>query len=150
MKIQIEIVDDLPEEEIIIRCSQVTDAVQRIHNFALQQSNAKAQIIFYKQNQEFFFSLDTILFFETEGERVYAHTAEDAYWIKHRLYELEALLPVHFVRASKSTIINCKQIYSITRNLTSSSLIEFLHTHKRVYVSRRYYPILKQKLEERN
>ena len=33
----------------------------------------------------------------------------------------------------KSTILNINHIYSITRNITSSSLVEFKNTHKKVY-----------------
>jgi len=65
------------------------------------------------------------------------------------LYELEEMLPNNFVRVSKSTILNVNQIYSINRNLTSSSLVQFYKSYKQVYVSRNYNKILKQRLEER-
>lgn len=53
------------------------------------------------------------------------------------------------MRVSKSTILNINHIYSITRNLTSSSIVEFQNTHKQVYVSRHYYKPLKFKLLEK-
>lgn len=52
------------------------------------------------------------------------------------------------MRISKSAILNTKQIYSINRNLTASSVVEFTGTHKRVFVSRYYYKPLISKLEE--
>ena len=70
------------------------------------------------------------------------------YEVKYKLYELEGILPNNFMRVSKSTILNVNYIYSITRNLTSSSLVEFKNTHKKVYVSRYYYKPLKIKLSE--
>ena len=88
-------------------------------------SEQNLQIDLYKDNEEFYFSVEDILFFETEQESVYAHTIQDSYLIKHRLYELEKMLPGYFIRSSKSTIINSKQVYSITRNLTASSLVTF-------------------------
>ena len=51
--------------------------------------------------------------------------------------------------SGKSTILNINHIYSITRNITSSSLVEFKNTHKKVYVSRSYYKVLKLKLSEK-
>lgn len=149
MKIRIETIEGLAEDEVVIRCGRVDDTIKKIHDYIKEQSLLKTGFTFYKQNQEYYFPLDEILFFDTDDERVYAHTADDAYLIKHRLYELEQLLPRCFVRASKSTIINSKQVYSIERNLTASSLLKFINSHKQVYVSRHYYKQLKQKLNER-
>lgn len=44
---------------------------------------------------------------------------------------------------------NGSLIYSIQRNLAASSVISFNNTHKEVYVSRAYYKMLKNKMEER-
>lgn len=144
MKVRIELVDDGSEEEVIIRCGRVDDTVQKIQQYIKDQSSLKSQLTFYQDNQEFYFSIDTILFFETEGEYIYAHTEKESYRIKYRLYELEEMLPRYFTRSSKSTIINSKQVYSITKNLTASSLVTFKNTHKHVYVSRNYYQQLRQ------
>ena len=146
MKIRIEVAPDLDEDEVIIRCGRVDDTIRRIHQFVAQEAQAGSAITFYKENQEFYFPLENVLFFETEGEHIYAHTADDAYRIKHRLYELEALLPRDFIRASKSTIINVRRIYSISRNITASSLVKFVGSHKQVYVSRYYYGALRERL----
>lgn len=78
-----------------------------------------------------------------------AHTIQDMYRIKYRLYELEEMLPGYFLRISKSAILNTKKIFAIDRNLSSASLVSFQGTHKKVYVSRRYYKPLKDRLEER-
>lgn len=150
MKIRIEIVEDLMEDEVLIRCRTVNETVRNIQRVALEQANTGTQITFYKENQEFFFPLDEVLFFETEGESIYAHTANDFYQIKYRLYELEQILPRHFVRAAKSTIVNITRVYSITRNLAASSLVNFTGSHKHVYVSRHYYQQLRERLNERS
>ncbi len=150
MKIRIEIVDGSEEDEVIIKCGRVDDTIQKIHDYIAEQSKTGARIAFFKENREFYFSVDMVLFFETEGEHVYAHTANDAYLIKYRLYELEEILPRNFIRAAKSTIVNILQVYSITRNLTSSSPVSFKNSHKRVYVSRYYYSELRRRLNERS
>jgi DNA-binding LytR/AlgR family response regulator len=93
--------------------------------------------------------VEDVLFFETEGERIYAHTTNDSYIVKYRLYELENILHRHFVRVAKSAIVNIRQIYSINRNLTTSSLISFFDSHKSIYVSRSYYLQLRKRLDER-
>jgi DNA-binding LytR/AlgR family response regulator len=116
----------------------------------LEQSKSGPKITFYQKNQEYYFPTEEILFFETEGEHVNAHTAKDVYQIKYRLYELEQILPRFFVRTAKSTIVNVRQIYSITRSLTSSSLVQFAGSHKQVYASRYYYGELRRRLNERS
>lgn len=150
MKIRIELVNDLTEDEVLIRCGRVDDTIQKIHQYILEQSQSIPKITFYKQNQEFYFPINDVYFFETEGEHIYAHTANDAYLIKYRLYELEEMLPRNFARAAKSTIVNIMQVYSITRNLTASSLVQFIDSHKQVYVSRLYYQELRRRLNERS
>lgn len=149
MKVRIEVTDGLTEDEVLIRCGRVDETVRKIHQFILEQAGAGPGLTFYRENQEYYFPLEDVLFFETTGERVYAHTADAAYLIKYRLYELEEMLPRSFVRAAKSTIVNVRQIYSITKNLAASSLIRFSNSHKEVYVSRYYYKQLRQRLQER-
>ena len=148
MKLRIEVSDGLLENEVIIRCGRVDDTIQKIQSFILNISSPK--LVFYKGQQEFYLPLEDILFFETEGEQVYAHTTNETYRVKHRLYELESLLPHVFTRAAKGTIVNTQRIYSINRNLASSSRIQFADTHKHVYVSRHYYMALKEKMKERS
>lgn len=149
MKIRIETLEGLQEDEVIIRCGRVDDTIQRIHDYIQGQSLLKTGFTFYKQNQEYYFPLEEVLFFESDDERVYAHTSDDAFLIKYRLYELEEILPRCFVRASKSTIVNTRKVYSIERNLASASLLKFADSHKQVYVSRHYYKQLKERLDER-
>ena len=149
MKLNIETIENLNEDEIIIRCKSLTKAIQKIYQMIADETSLDPKLIFYKKNEEYYFPLQDVLFFETSGDNVYAHTADDAFRIKFRLYELEDLLPGYFVRAAKSTIINIRHILSINRNITSSSLVQFRGSHKKVYVSRLYYQNLKQKLNER-
>ena len=148
MKLRIEISDGTVEDEVIIRCSRVDDTVQKLQEFISSLSAPK--LTFYKGAQEYYLPLEEILFFETDGEQIFAHTANDAFKVKPRLYELEEMLPRYFVRAAKGTIVNTQRIYAINRNLTSSSLISFTGTHKQIYVSRYYYKSLKEKMSERS
>ena len=150
MKVRVEVEEGLEEDEIVIRCGRADETVQKIQRTIQEQYASAPKITFYKQNQEFYFPLDEVLFFETEGDFVYAHTADDAYRIRYRLYELEQLLPPGFVRAAKSTIVNIDKIHSISKSLASSSLICFTESHKQVYVSRFYGRELRMRLKERS
>ena len=147
MKLRIEVTDGSTEDEVVIRCGRVDDTVQKLQAYILSMNTPK--IVFYKGAQEYYLPLDEILFFETDGELVYAHTKNDAFRVKFRLYELEEILPHSFQRAAKGTIVNTAHIYAINRNLTASSQVKFAGTHKQIYVSRHYYGLLKQKMNER-
>ncbi|PXV90304.1 LytTR family transcriptional regulator [Lachnotalea glycerini] len=149
MKIRIEVDENLIEEEVVIRCSRLNTDIQKIQQ-AVSDITSKAQrFVFYKGDTEYYLLLEEILFFETEANGICVHTLDNVYQTKYKLYELEELLPGFFMRVSKSAILNVNQIYSISRNLTASSIVQFQNTHKQVYVSRYYYKLLKQKLEEK-
>ncbi len=150
MKIRIELEEEQEETEVVIRCNTLTPEVvalqQQIEAFT--RDNIK-QLLLHKGDTEYYVALDDILFFETDSKIIQVHTVDNVYETKYKLYELEEILPGRFLRISKSGIVNCDKIYSISRNLTSSSLIEFSGTHKQIFVSRSYYKVLKNKLEEK-
>ncbi len=148
MKIKIEIDETAQEDEIIVKCRELNDNVRRIQQ-AVTELSDRNEIEFFKDGTEYFLPVESVLFFETAGNLINAHTADDVFQVKFKLYELENILPGYFVRVSKSTILNIRHIYSIEKNITSSSLVRFSKTHKQVYVSRNYYRFLKQRLSER-
>lgn len=149
MKIRIEIDKNLREEEVVIRSRTLDERVQRIHAAVDDAVSSQRKMTFYKGETEYYLPLSEMLFFETDGSKIYAHTAADSYQSKHRLYELEEILPGYFMRVSKSTILNTRRIYSISRSVSTSCVVQFQNTHKQVYVSRFYYKPLRNRLEEK-
>jgi len=150
MKIRIEVNNEIKENEVIIRCSEISEDVKKIQIMLEDVLFHKKDITFYRGDTQYYLSLEEVLFFETEENGICAHTINNIYNVKYKLYELEEFLPGHFMRISKSTILNINHIYSITRSLTSSSRVEFQNTHKQVFVSRYYYKPLNIKLLERS
>ena len=148
MKIKIEIDKSIAEDEIIIRTREMTEEILELENLLTSFLKKKLEIKFFKDDTEYFLKFEDILFFQTEVNLVYGHTRDDAYLVKNKLYELEEILPIYFIRISKSTIVNLKEISSLKRNLGSVSTITFYDSHKINYVSRHYYKIFKEKLEE--
>ena len=148
MKVRIEIDSNIEEDEIIIKFKELTKSIQKIEE-TIQQENQIINFTFYKDNTEYYIPLNSILFFETSGNEINAHTSNEIYKVKYKLYELEEILPINFIRVSKSTILNVDHIFSIEKNLTASSIVQFNKTHKQVYVSRNYYKKLKERINER-
>jgi DNA-binding LytR/AlgR family response regulator len=149
MKIRIEMDDQVKENEVIIRCRELNEDVKAIQTMLNDMLTHKKSITFYKGDTEYYLSLEEILFFETEENGICAHTIDNIYNVKYKLYELEESLPGYFMRVSKSTILNTNHIYSITHSISASSKVEFQNSHKQVYVSRYYYKPLKIKLLEK-
>lgn len=148
MKIQIEIDASISEDVCTIHCQSVTPEILKIQDAINGILGNSGQFVCNKEDTEFYIPVKDILFFETAGDIIHVHTSSEVYTTGYRLYELEELLPSSFMRISKSTILNTGRVYSLTRNLTASSVITFHGTPKKVYVSRHYYHSLRQKLDE--
>lgn len=146
MKVKIEIDSELQEMEVIIRCGQLDDSVINLQNILAKQEDGRQCISLTGGETSYYVPLEKIFFFETEGGVIHAHTANKMYEASYKLYELEELLPAGFMRVSKSTIVNLDKIYSITRNLTASSGVEFVGSSKKALVSRGYYKALVERL----
>ena len=146
MKVRIELDPQMDEPEMIIRAPRLTEDLAQLQQMILDRK--MATLTFYKDRSEYFVNVSEILFFETDGEKIYGHTREDAYEVRQKLYELEEILPITFCRISKSTIVNAKQIYSIEKSFSGTSTVNFYQTHKQVHVSRHYYQLLKERLKE--
>lgn len=146
MKIRIELDDGLDEPEVVIRSNRLGPDIEQIQQ-ALSQLSQK-RLAFYKGSSEYFLDIADMLFFETDGSRILGHTRDDIYEIKMKLYELEDYLPAYFCRVSKSTIANVKAVYSLDKSFSGTSRIAFYKTHKQVHVSRHYYHLLREKLQE--
>lgn len=146
MKVRIDIDDSLEQIEVVIRTKQLSPEIEALQRLISQSD--KPPLTFYKGTSEYFLSLETILFFETDGNNIFAHTKDKAYEVKLKLYELEEYLPAYFCRVAKSTIANVRPIYSLDKSFSGTSHIRFYDTHKQVHVSRHYYRLLKEKLKE--
>lgn len=146
MRIRIELDDTLDAPEVVIRTARLGDEVTRLQELLSQAE--RPPLVFYKGTREYFVSVATILFFETDGSKIFAHSRDNAYEVKLKLYELEEYLPAYFCRISKSTIANSKEIYALDKSFSGTSTIHFSDSHKQVHVSRHYYQLLKEKLRE--
>lgn len=86
MKIKIEFDDSIDEEEVIIRCNELSDKIQNIQRTLSELNGTVNSLVFYKHETEFYLSLDQILFFETGSDGVSAHTLNDIFQTRYKLY----------------------------------------------------------------
>ena len=83
-----------------------------------------------------------------EDKAVRAQTADGAYTVPLRLYELEeALAGLEFCRASRSCLVNFRHVRSIRPELGGRLLVT-VEGGERLYVSRQCAPVWREKLRE--
>lgn len=145
MKIKVKQNNDLQDDEIEIHINKMTPEIE-----AWLEALNKTTILGYRRGKEYHLNVDECIFFETDLNGVYAHTKDAFFETKYKLYELEELLPKSFMRISKSGIVNMKEISALDQKLTSSRTVSFHNSQKTMYVSRKFYPLLKEKLAERS
>ena len=149
MKITVEIDDNLTEEEITIHCRELNDEVIALQKRISEAIQSKMMLNVTKGELEYYLNLPEILFFETADSIVAVHTKGQIFETRMKLYELEELLPASFLRVSKSAIINTGQIRAIHKNISGASEVEFNGSNKRAFVSRSYFKLLTNKMEEK-
>ena len=106
------------------------------------------EISLFSDGTEFFVPKISILYFESSGGKVYAHTRDRIYTAPHKLFELEGILPSSFVRVSKSAIANIAEISYLRREIVGNGEMGFRGCEKKVYFSRAYFKLLQYKIEE--
>ncbi|MBS4749875.1 LytTR family transcriptional regulator [Carnobacteriaceae bacterium zg-ZUI78] len=148
MRVIIELDELLQDIEVIIKAPAFDERLANLQRAIEMSAKRSLNFVFYKENSEYYIPISDILFFETQGNVVCAHTERDTYTIKLKLYEIESSMPIEFVRISKSTIVNTKKIYALDKSFSGTSTISFYKTHKQVHVSRHYYKTLKDRLNE--
>ena len=77
MKVKIELDPSMDEPEILIRAPRLTPELTQLQERILEQK--VAPLAFYKDRSEYFLDVASILFFETDGEKIFGHTKEQPF-----------------------------------------------------------------------
>ena len=147
MKLRIEI-DPEADEEVIIRAHSLDEGTKALQEAIARAVDAKGEIAVRSGDRECYIPYREVLFFETDDGRVTAHTARERYLCPMRISELADLLPRTFARAAKGCLINTAHIRSISRSPTGVSTATFAGSDKTVFISRMYYKIVREIIEE--
>lgn len=131
---------------MIIRAPRLTEDLAQLQQMILDRK--MTTLTFYKDRSEYFVNVSEILFFETDGEKIYGHTREDAYEVRQKLYELRRNLPAHFLQDFQVNNRQCQADLFNRKIFLGNQHSELYQTHKQVHVSRHYYQLLKERLKE--
>ena len=129
--------------QVIIQCEKVNEEILRLRSYIdLFHFRMKARL----DQKTVFVELSEVLYFESVDNRTFLYTAEAVLEIKHKLYELEELLPSEdFFRSSKSQIVNINQIKTLAPGF-NRTLFATMSNGEQVYISRKYATTLRNLL----
>lgn len=141
MQVRIKQISDKADECLIIECIEVTPDIESIRSFALTKGTTLTGSVDERIYQ---FNLCDVFYFEAVDERVFAYTKSRSYELKIRLYELEnAYSDKHFIRCSKSFIINLMKLDSISPAL-NGRFTAHMKNGEDIIISRQYVPEIKR------
>ena len=108
MKITILDKDSGSEDEIIVKCSNLSpDIIRLLNSF----KGGKDKLAVFKDSQIVVIEPKEIFYFESVDNNVFAYTKENVYESKSKLYQLEEeLLSKDFIRVNKAVVLNINKI----------------------------------------
>lgn len=140
MKVSVRQIENRNDEQVVIECVEVTKDIDDIRGYVLTKGTSLTGVCDGRLYQ---FKLENVFYFEAVDERVFAYTKGAVYEMKIRLYELEAAYSdKHFVRCSKSFLINLMKLESISPAL-NGRFTAHMKSGENIMISRRYVPALK-------
>ena len=141
MKVRIKQISSKANECLIIECVEVTPDIESIRSYALTRGMTLTGSLDERIYQ---FNLSNVFYFEAVDERVFAYTKVRSFELKIRLYELEnAYADKHFIRCSKSFIINLMKLESISPAL-NGRFTAHMRNGEKIIISRQYVPEVKR------
>ena len=143
LKLQLLEKKDLAEPEIDIRYSSMTQPLNRIVQYIRQQEYL-IQGIFEKKLYQI--PLNEVLYFETVDKKTFIYTHHKIFECKKTLSAIEQdLIRSNVVRISKTVLLNISCLVCV-KPYPNHRLLAELNNEENLIVSRKYIPILRDKI----
>ena len=136
---------ELDKPEILeIRCHEISDEVREIVAFV---KSRQGQLTGTANDRMYEIAVSDIFYIESVDNKTFIYCKNREYETKQKLYELEEILrEKHFLRVSKSVLLNLMKVSSIKPAL-NSRFTAVLFSGEQVIISRKYVPELKKALK---
>ncbi|MBR2309865.1 MAG: LytTR family transcriptional regulator DNA-binding domain-containing protein [Oscillospiraceae bacterium] len=143
MKIRIE-QTSVEENEVILRCAQLDDEMLRV--LSLLRSGMQKLLVWNEQRETLPLSVSKVVYCETVEEKTFVYTHDGIYQTALSLAELEDRWgDLGLFRAGKSSVVNLHEIQKL-KNCGSGRIEALLTTGEKMIISRRYAPMLRERL----
>lgn len=144
MDVQVLTVSATEKEIVEIRCHKDNDSIEEIVSFI---KSRQGQLSGNLDGGTYEIPIMDVLYIESVDNRTFLYTEKQSYETKQRIYELEELLKRrHFIRISKSSIINLLKIKSI-RPALNGRFSAILCNGEEIIISRKYVADFKNTLK---
>lgn len=129
------------DEQVIIECVTITPEVRDIYSYVTTRGTELSGTANDRTSR---FRLADVCYFEAIDEKMFAYTKDQVFEVKLRLYEVEqSYAKCHFVRCSKSVVLNLMQLTSISP-AWNGRFFAHMKNGEKLIISRHYVPVLKQ------
>ena len=111
MKVECKINTDYKEPYAVLHINEMTPTIAGIISILEKEETNSLTLIGTKERKTYFIKPEDIALVRTEGREIVCYDKlKNRYILDKPLYKLESILDIHFVRISKSAIINICQI----------------------------------------
>ncbi len=141
MRVVMRRVRNKDEEQVVLECVEMTKEFENIKWFVQNQTRTLSG---YQDDKVYNIPVETVLYFETVDEKVFAYTGKQVYEIKRRMYEIEAeYREWHFIRCSRQVILNLMKLKCISPEI-NGRFIAHMKNEEQLIITRQYVPDLKK------
>ena len=142
MKVHLEKVNSIKEEEAVIKAVSITDEITGA--IELLEGGTRG-IAVIKDDQIYIIKVSAVYYIESVDKKTFVYTKDSCYDCKYRLYELETMLGGYFMRCSKSMIVNLKKVRTVKSQM-SGRIDATLLNDEQIVISRGYVKEVKRRL----
>ena len=131
-------------EILEIHCHCISDEVREIVAFV---KSRQGQLTGTADERQYEIAVSDVFYIEAVDNKTFLYTKDKVCETRQKLYELEEMLQQkHFLRVSKSTLLNLMKVSAIKPAL-NSRFIAVLFSGEQVVITRKYVPELKKALK---
>lgn len=131
-------------ELLEIHCHKISDEVREIVAFV---KSRQGQLTGTADDRQYEIAVADVYYIESVDNKAFLYTKDKVYETRQKLYELEEMLKEkHFLRVSKSTLLNLMKVSAI-RPALNSRFTAVLFSGEQVVITRKYVPELKKALK---
>ncbi len=144
MDVEVKLIHPEENEYVRIGCHKVDDRIDEITRFI---KSRQGSLEGYSEGDMYNIPIADVYYIESVDDKTFLYLEKETYESRKRLYELEKITDsFHFVRISKSVVVNLMKVDSIKPALNGRFLCK-LKNGEDVIISRKYVQVLKEKLK---
>lgn len=142
MKVSVKLIEDINQEEVIIKCVQADHEVEEMVDY-IENKHRVVTIVASQKIARV--NLKEILYVESVDNNTYFYLRDIVHTGEMKLYEFEEKYSkMNFVRVSKSVIINLSALKSVRKTMNGRLLAKFKNDEE-VVINRHYVKMFKER-----